>query len=105
MSSLQAGGWQTGVGKTLHGRRIGLYGYGRIGKQVAHYARAFGMQVTWWGSDAGRARATADGEEVASSRRPSLWKVTLSAFTSGSSLRHAGSSHRRIWQPCRLGHC
>ena len=68
MSSLQAGGWQTGVGKTLHGRRIGLYGYGRIGKQVAHYARAFGMQVTWWGSDAGRARATANGEEVASSR-------------------------------------
>ena len=68
MASLQAGTWQTGVGKTLHGRRIGLYGYGRIGKQVAQYARAFGMEVVWWGSDAGRARAAADGESVAASR-------------------------------------
>ena len=68
MASLRAGTWQMGVGKSLHGRQIGLYGYGRIGRQVAHYARAFGMRVVWWGSEAGRARATADGEAVAASR-------------------------------------
>ena len=68
MASLQAGTWQMGVGKSLHGRQIGLYGYGRIGLQVAHYARAFGMRVVWWGSADGRARAAADGEEVAASR-------------------------------------
>jgi len=68
MASLQAGTWQMGVGKSLHGRQIGLYGYGRIGRQVAHYARAFGMRVVWWGSADGRARAAADGEEVAASR-------------------------------------
>ena len=68
MASLQGGTWQMGVGKSLHGRQIGLYGYGRIGRQVAHYARAFGMRVAWWGSADGRARAAADGEEVAASR-------------------------------------
>ena len=68
MASLQAGNWQMGVGKSLHGRQVGLYGYGRIGRQVAHYARAFGMRVVWWGSEAGRARAAADGEDVAASR-------------------------------------
>ena len=68
MANLQKGGWQIGVGKTLHGRVLGLYGYGRIGKQVAHYAKAFGMKVVWWGSEEGRARASADGEMIASSR-------------------------------------
>ncbi|MFZ9021440.1 MAG: NAD(P)-dependent oxidoreductase, partial [Paracoccaceae bacterium] len=54
MASLQAGHWQMGVGKTLHGRRLGLYGYGRISKTVAGYAEAFGMDVVWWGSETGR---------------------------------------------------
>ncbi len=35
---------------------------------MAHYARAFGMNVVWWGSESGRARAAAEGEEVAVSR-------------------------------------
>jgi len=68
MASLQAGAWQMGVGKTLRGRTIGLYGYGRIGAAVAEYARAFGMRVQWWSSAEGRARAAADGEIVAESR-------------------------------------
>lgn len=68
MASTKAGTWQMGVGKTLHGRRLGLYGYGRIAKAVAGYAKAFGMEVVWWASDAGRARAEADGETVAKSR-------------------------------------
>ena len=68
MASLQQGGWQIGVGKTLHGRVLGLYGYGRIARQVAHYAKAFGMKVVWWGSEEGRARAAADGETIAARR-------------------------------------
>lgn len=68
MASLQAGTWQMGVGQTLAGRRLGLYGFGRIGGQVASYARAFGMEVVWWGSDEGRARAKAAGETVPDSR-------------------------------------
>ncbi|MEP4716705.1 MAG: D-2-hydroxyacid dehydrogenase family protein [Nitratireductor sp.] len=68
MASVKAGNWQMGVGRSLRGRRLGLYGYGRIGRVVADYARAFGMEVVWWGSEAGRARAKADGETVAESR-------------------------------------
>lgn len=68
MASVKSGGWQMGVGRTLRGRTLGLYGYGRIGRVVADYARAFGMQVLWWSSEAGRARAEADGEPVAESR-------------------------------------
>ncbi len=68
MASLKAGRWQAGVGKTLRGRTLGLYGYGRIARAVSDYATGFGMNVVWWGSEAGRARALADGQTVASSR-------------------------------------
>lgn len=68
MASAKAGNWQMGVGRSLRGRRLGLYGYGRIGRVVADYARAFGMKVIWWSSEAGCAQAKADGETVAESR-------------------------------------
>ncbi len=68
MASVKAGHWQAGVGKTLRGRQLGLYGYGRIARAVAGYAEAFGMNVVWWSSDEGRARAQADGVQVAASR-------------------------------------
>ncbi len=69
MASAKSGQWQMGVGKTLRGRRLGLYGYGKIAKVVADYGRALGMQVVWWASEAGRARALADGQAVAASRQ------------------------------------
>jgi len=68
MQSLKAGEWQMGVGKSLRGRTLGLYGYGRIGQAVAEVGKAFGMKVQWWGSDEGRARAKAAGEVVPESR-------------------------------------
>ncbi|WP_420014094.1 D-2-hydroxyacid dehydrogenase family protein [Tateyamaria sp.] len=67
-ASLKAGNWQSGVGRTLRGRTLGLYGYGRIAGAVAGYAKAMGINVLWWASEAGRARAIADGETVAASR-------------------------------------
>ncbi|MEP5761559.1 MAG: D-2-hydroxyacid dehydrogenase family protein [Litoreibacter sp.] len=68
VKSLRAGDWQMGVGRTLRGRTLGLYGYGRIAQAVAGYAKAIGMNVQWWASDEGRARALADGCHVAQSR-------------------------------------
>ena len=68
MNNMRAGNWQLGVGKTIHGRTLGLYGYGRIAKIVEGYAKAFGMNVIWWGSEDGRARAAADGKTIADSR-------------------------------------
>ncbi|MFD1194797.1 D-2-hydroxyacid dehydrogenase family protein [Seohaeicola saemankumensis] len=68
MQSLRAGNWQMGVGRTLRGRPLGLFGYGRIAGVVAGYARAFGMPVHVWGSEAARERAQADGLFVPDSR-------------------------------------
>ena len=68
VNSIRAGTWQIGVGRTLRGRMLGLYGYGRIGQAVAGYAKAMGVNVQWWSSDEGRTRAIADGEMVADSR-------------------------------------
>ncbi|MCF6444793.1 D-2-hydroxyacid dehydrogenase family protein [Nereida sp. MMG025] len=68
VASIRAGDWQMGVGRTLHGRTLGLYGYGRIAQAVADYAEAIGMNVQWWASDEGRVRAQADGRTLANSR-------------------------------------
>ena len=68
VAAIRQGDWQMGVGRTLRGRVLGLYGYGRIAQAVETYATALGMQVQWWGSDAGRGRARADGKRVADSR-------------------------------------
>ena len=68
VTSIKVGRWQSGVGRTLRGRTLGLYGYGRIAGAVAGYAKALGLNVQWWGSEAGRARAAAAGETVAVSR-------------------------------------
>src|SRR5437879_1560646 len=68
MASLKAGAWQMGVGRTLLGKALGVYGYGRIGKVVAGYGRAFGMDVIIWAREASRAEAEADGLVVAGSK-------------------------------------
>jgi D-3-phosphoglycerate dehydrogenase / 2-oxoglutarate reductase len=69
MASLQAGHWQMGMGSTLRGKTLGIYGHGRIGTVVADYGRAFGMRVVIWASEASRARARADGATVAESKQ------------------------------------
>ncbi len=61
MASLQAGSWQIGVGTTLRGKTLGVFGYGRIGSVVAGYGKAFGMQVSVWARAASLERARADG--------------------------------------------
>ncbi len=68
VASIRAGDWQMGVGRSLRGRTLGLYGYGRIGSAVAGYAKALGMKVQWWGSVEGRARAVAASEYVPDNR-------------------------------------
>ncbi len=68
VASVRTGHWQAGVGRTLRGRTLGLYGYGRIARAVAHYATALGLRVQWWASEAGRQKAHADGQTVAESR-------------------------------------
>ena len=68
MASLKAGRWQIGVGSSLRGKMLGIYGYGRIGAVVASYGRAFGMTVSIWAREASLARARADGYATARSK-------------------------------------
>jgi D-3-phosphoglycerate dehydrogenase len=68
MASLKAGDWQCGVGSTVRGKTLGIYGYGRIGAVVASYGRAFGMNVLIWAREATLAKARADGYAVAPSK-------------------------------------
>jgi D-3-phosphoglycerate dehydrogenase / 2-oxoglutarate reductase len=69
MSALKAGKWQIGVGNTLRGKTLGIYGYGRIGSVVAGYGRAFGMNVWVWAREASLERARSDGHAAAPSKQ------------------------------------
>ncbi len=75
-ANLRDGLWQTASinpelntpGRVLKGRTLAIWGYGRIGRLVAGYGKAFGMRVLVWGSDASRAAAADHGFEAAPSR-------------------------------------
>jgi D-3-phosphoglycerate dehydrogenase / 2-oxoglutarate reductase len=68
VASCKAGEWQAGVGHSLIGKTLGLYGYGRIAKVVAGYGAAFGMRVLVRARPESLDRARADGLEVAAGR-------------------------------------
>jgi D-3-phosphoglycerate dehydrogenase len=67
-AALRRGVWQIGVGHTLRGKTFGIYGYGRIGRVVAGYAEAFGMNVLVFGRPASLEKARADGRRIAASK-------------------------------------
>ena len=80
ISTLKHGAWQQsglkalsmppnfGIGMVLHGKTLGIWGFGRIGQIVAGYGKAFGMRVLVWGRETSRERAIAAGYEVATSQ-------------------------------------
>jgi D-3-phosphoglycerate dehydrogenase len=75
-NNLRDGLWQVAsmsaehnvLGTGLRGRTLAIYGYGRIGRLVAGYGKAFGMKVVVWGREASLTAAARDGFEVASSK-------------------------------------
>jgi D-3-phosphoglycerate dehydrogenase len=68
VARLRAGEWQSTLGMGLRGRTLGIWGYGAIGKIVAGYGRAFGMDVRIWGREGSLARARSDGYTLAADR-------------------------------------
>lgn len=80
IGNLKHGAWQQsglksatmppnfGLGTVLRGRQLGIWGYGRIGRIVAGYGRAFGMRVVVWGSQKSMEAARTDGFEAAPTR-------------------------------------
>jgi D-3-phosphoglycerate dehydrogenase len=75
-TNLKDGLWQTasinpalnGLGRVLKGRTLGIWGYGKIGRLVAGYGKAFGMNVMVWGREPSRQAAMADGFRAAATR-------------------------------------
>jgi D-3-phosphoglycerate dehydrogenase len=76
IANLKLGVWQASsltpqhnaIGTALKGRTLAIWGYGKIGRKVAGYGKAFGMRVVIWGREASREAAQADGFEAAPSR-------------------------------------
>ncbi|RDL44417.1 D-2-hydroxyacid dehydrogenase family protein [Marinomonas piezotolerans] len=64
-SNLTQNRWQDsgvlGLGRTLRGLTLGIWGYGKIGQRIAQYAQAFEMSVLVWGSETSRALAIKHG--------------------------------------------
>ena len=89
VAALKSGRWQIGVGTTLRGKTLGIFGYGRIGAAVAGYGRAFGMKVVVWSNQASLERAAADGYAPAQSK---------AAFFAESDVL---SLHLRLYPPTR----
>jgi len=68
VAALKEGRWQTAIGTTLRGKTLGIFGYGRIGRVVADYGRAFGMELLVWGRPPSLEAARADGCATAKSQ-------------------------------------
>ncbi len=48
IQNMRNGKWQTTIGRGLKGNTLGILGLGKQGKQVANFAKAFGMRVIAW---------------------------------------------------------
>lgn len=68
IEGLKNGKWQINIGSTIHGKTIGIWGYGKIGQKIAQYSKVFGAKVLVWGSEASREKAVSDGFEKAESK-------------------------------------
>ncbi len=89
MAALTAGRWQIGVGSSLRGKTLGIFGYGRIGSVVAGYGKAFGMNVLVWGREGSLRRARGDGYAVASDKSQFFSACDVLSLH----LRLAGATH------------
>jgi phosphoglycerate dehydrogenase-like enzyme len=61
VSSMRSGGWQAKIGRDVRGTTLGLIGLGRLGSQVAGFARAFSMDVISWSENLTDERAAEVG--------------------------------------------
>jgi len=71
VANLKADSWQQsamGLGRTLNGLTLGIWGYGKIGKRIAQFGKVFGMHVLVWGREPSRQQACEDGFAAAESQ-------------------------------------
>lgn len=68
IEGMKNGQWQVNIGSTIHGKTIGIWGYGKIGQKIAQYSKVFGAKVLVWGSEISREKAVNDGFTKAESK-------------------------------------
>jgi len=68
VARLKEGQWQGYLGDQLSGKVLGVYGFGRIGKQVCHLGKAFGAKPLVWGRETSLKKAQEEGFPVATSK-------------------------------------
>ena len=61
VASLNAGGWQAGLGRDVAGLTLGLVGLGNIGTQMAVLGKALGMEIAAWSQNLSEERCQALG--------------------------------------------
>ena len=66
---MKRGEFRQSFSGTLHGRTLGIFGLGKIGKLVAATGASFGMRVLVWGREASLAAAKTAGYDAAASRQ------------------------------------
>jgi D-3-phosphoglycerate dehydrogenase len=66
---MKRGAWRNSLSLGLHGRTLGVFGLGTIGRLVAATGASFGMRVLVWGREATRAAASRLGYSVAGDQR------------------------------------
>jgi phosphoglycerate dehydrogenase-like enzyme len=87
------------MGEGLQGKRLGVIGLGRLGKQVASVGRAFGMSVMAWSENLTRDRTEAVGVELASNKAELLERadvVTIHLVLSERTRGLIGASELRL---------
>jgi D-3-phosphoglycerate dehydrogenase / 2-oxoglutarate reductase len=68
VNRLKNGQWQGYLGDQLSGKVLGVYGFGRIGKQVCDLGRAFGAKPLVWGRQSTLDKAIEEGFAIAESK-------------------------------------
>lgn len=106
IANLKQGAWQQaglksanlpnnfGIGRKLSGQTIGIWGFGNVGKIIAGYASAFGMQVLIWGSQESRNVAKKLGYHVASSKTQFFSHCDILSLH----LRYSSTTHEIVTQ-------
>lgn len=68
VNRLKGGQWQGYVGSQLSGKVLGVYGFGRIGKQICELGKAFGAKPFVWGRTSSLENAKEAGFDTASTK-------------------------------------
>jgi len=97
----QHGDWQPVMGRDCRGKTLGIVGLGRLGAQLAGFAKAMGMNVIAWSENLTAERCNDVGVEYVT--REALFER---ADTVSIHLRHSARSHAMInaTDLSRLGH-